>query len=104
MKCTFCDKPLTGGLDTFGLYGEEACWECYAKRAAGELHDETEEVWYGLAPHHHDLSITGGVMGSTVIDPLPTGGEIDLGDTTLMPDPEAPGLGTYQRKIMPGWR
>jgi len=30
MKCTICEKPLTGGLDTFGAVGEEVCESCNA--------------------------------------------------------------------------
>ena len=28
-------------------------------------------AWYGLAPHKHDLSLTGSIVGSTVFDLLP---------------------------------
>ena len=44
---------------------------------------------YGLAPHWHDLSKTGSILGSTVIDPKETWPE------NFDEDPEAPGLGTY---------
>ncbi len=107
LRCYKCDKPLSGGLDTFGAVGAEMCWDCYAATNAGETHDEDELTWYGLAPHHHDLSRTGGIIGSTVFDPLPPmrAGEIDLGDVTFIPDREAGGMaGIYHRKIAPGWR
>jgi hypothetical protein len=45
--------------------------------------------YYGLRPHHHDLSHTGSFIGSTVIDwmePLPKNFE---------PDPDDPAMGTY---------
>ena len=29
IKCTICDKPLTGGLDTFGDAQFPMCQECY---------------------------------------------------------------------------
>jgi hypothetical protein len=64
-QCWKCEKPLSGGTDTFGWPGDE-CWNCYA-----ELKSMEGETWYGLAPHHHDLSITGSIIGSTVFDPLP---------------------------------
>jgi hypothetical protein len=69
LYCTICKTPLTGGLDTWGHVGLEMCFDC---ELALSREAETYEVdWYGLAPHHHDLSITGSVIGSTVFDPLP---------------------------------
>jgi len=102
IACTLCDVPLRNATDTFGEWNYPMCWDCYAG-----LVGENEETWYGLAPHHHDLTITGSVIGSTVFDPLPergVNGEYDLGDRTFMPDPEAPGCGVWTRKIMAGWR
>lgn len=43
--------------------------------------------WYGLAPHKHDLTITGGLIGSTVF----TG---ELPDN-FKPDIDDPKMGVY---------
>ena len=106
-NCCFCAKPLTGGTDTFGWPGDW-CWDCYAQDNAGQLYDAGEyHSWYGLAPHHHDLSITGSIIGSTVLDPLPapnTDGEYVVGNATFVPDPDAPGLGIWTQRPLPGWR
>lgn len=62
MNCTHCGKELTNGLDTFGDVGNEICQECWIHLPETyPTHD-----WYGLAPHIHDLDITGSVIGSTV--------------------------------------
>ena len=45
--------------------------------------------YYGLAPHNHELSITGGFMGSTVFLNKNTYPE------NFHEDPECEGLGTY---------
>lgn len=29
MTCTLCNSPLSGGLDTFGNFGEETCINCH---------------------------------------------------------------------------
>lgn len=42
---------------------------------------------YGVAPHHHDLS--GGIIGSTVIDPC------ESWPANFTEDPEEPGCGVY---------
>ena len=64
MTCTCCGVALRGELDTFGDIGNELCEGCWYK-----LYDETNGVqYYGLAPHHHDLSITGSFIGSTIFD------------------------------------
>ncbi len=102
-RCIRCDKPLSGGLDTFGAIGLEMCWGCYAETCGCP---EGIDSFYGLAPHHRDLSITGSLIGSTVLNPLPDpdNGEYDLGWATFVMDPEAPGCGTYFPKRPLGWR
>lgn len=30
LKCTCCEAPLSGGLDTFGDVGCDMCWTCYS--------------------------------------------------------------------------
>lgn len=66
-QCTCCGAPLTGGEDTFGTIDQPMCQGCHFS-----LIEETEDqMWYGLAPHHHDLTLTGNLIGSTVLDPLP---------------------------------
>ena len=102
-KCELCDKPLTGGTDTFGWPGDQ-CWDCYAFFQAG---GECGPFVYGLGPHHHDESITGSIIGSTVMDPLPepnADGEYEIGGRLFWPDGEAPGLGIWTQKVMLGWR
>ena len=101
-QCELCEKPLTGGTDTFGWPGD-MCWNCYA-----EMNSHGDgELWYGLGPHHHDLEITGSIIGSTVLEPLPkpnAQGEYEIDGCLFLPDPEAAGLGTWTRKPMLGWR
>ena len=29
MTCFMCQKPLSGGLDTYGDFGMEQCWDCF---------------------------------------------------------------------------
>jgi hypothetical protein len=68
---------------------------------------ETEGSYYGLAPHHHDLSITGSYIGSTIFDPLPeptANGEYEIDNMTYTPDPQTPGMGFWEGKPLPGWR
>jgi hypothetical protein len=91
MNCYNCDKPLTGGLDTFGLVNEELCWDCYATRNA-----EAGEPVYGLGPHVHDLDPETGAMTTTFLDQSLT--------DDFMPDPDAPGLGVWMPPALPGWR
>jgi len=55
--------------------------------------------WYGVAPHHHDLTKTGSFLGSTVLDPLPEPDEDGVyhlpGGICFRPDPDCPRCGTY---------
>lgn len=49
--------------------------------------------YYGLAPHRHDLTITGSIIGSTVINPrgsCPANFQPDEPD-----EPDGGGLGVY---------
>lgn len=64
ITCIRCGKALTGELDTFGDIDNELCEDCWY-----EFQEETEGFSiYGLAPHKHDMTITGGYIGSTVFD------------------------------------
>lgn len=29
MTCTVCEKPLSGGLDTYGRHDTPVCWNCF---------------------------------------------------------------------------
>jgi len=101
MKCSICEKQLENDLDTFGDIAFPLCWNCYA-----EVNGQSETV-YGLAPHHHDLSKTGSIIGSTVFDELPEkdeNGEYVIDGDVFMPDSDAPGLGIWVLKPLPGWR
>jgi hypothetical protein len=35
IKCSVCETPLTGGIDTFGTRGEEVCSTCWYTTAQG---------------------------------------------------------------------
>jgi hypothetical protein len=101
IKCSVCQRPLANGLDTFGLAHFPSCWDCYA-----EGNGQGETI-YGLGPHHHDLSKTGTLIGSTVFDPLPEPneqGEYVIDGDVFIPDPDAPGLGVWVIRPLPGWR
>ena len=62
------------------------------------LSEQAGDDWYGLAPHTHDLTLTGSLIGSTVMTPLPalTNGGVDLGWAWFVPDEDAPGMGVYR--------
>lgn len=66
--CVACGKELTGGLDSYGDYDAPLCQECHLGMSDD---DQIIDSWYGLAPHHHDLTLTGSFIGSTIFDPLP---------------------------------
>lgn len=96
--CNLCGKSLTGGWDTFGDTGHELCQECYSD----VTEQENMQSWYGVGPHHHDLIISGSIIGSTVLDPLPEPNadgdyEIEPG-LFFTPDPDVDGLGTWTQK------
>lgn len=101
--CVCCGKELRNGLDTFGNNDAPMCWDCYSA-----LQGEAGcNQYYGLAPHHHDLSITGTMIGSTVFDPLPepnADGEYVIGEQIFYPDPQASGMGVWVDRVIPGWR
>lgn len=35
IHCTHCNRPLSGGLDTFGSVGGERCFDCYFEEEPG---------------------------------------------------------------------
>lgn len=69
MECQICGTPLTGGLDTFGTITEPTCAYCHTG-FCDDCDDRIGDCWYGLGPHRHDLSITGSMIGSTVLEDL----------------------------------
>lgn len=73
LTCTRCQAVLQGELDTFGAPGEEICYECWSE----DIDADDTFGHYGMAPHHHDFSLTGHWIGSTVLDPLPAPDEVD---------------------------
>ncbi|MBU0847157.1 hypothetical protein KKH23_08195 [Patescibacteria group bacterium] len=89
-KCVVCGAEIQG-IEVYGPTVAVRCWSCYAKG------NEGEHVYYGMAPHHHDESITGSVVGSTVIESAEPTDE-------FTPDPDAPGLGVWHVKVARGWR
>jgi hypothetical protein len=97
LLCMLCQSPLRGELDTFGEPGQEICYDCWVDLP------EQNETWYGMAPHHHDLTLTGSFIGSTVFDAIPepdANGVIVLSDGRFfVPDAEVDGAqGTYYLK------
>jgi hypothetical protein len=48
IKCSWCGKSLTNGLDTFGDVGEEFCKECFDQLSA------KEDYGYGFPPRGVD--------------------------------------------------
>jgi len=101
-QCTICSKPICG-TEVFGDRDCSLCWDCFSTMLA----EEASQTWYGLGPHHHDTEKAGGIIGSTVLDPLPepdANGEYDLGWAVFSPDAECPGLGVWTSKPPPGWR
>lgn len=101
ITCTACRQPLDGGTDTFGDVDLPMCWDCYSGLQGGD-----EFAYYGLAPHHHDLTVTGHMIGCTVFDPLPTptpAGEYIVDDMIFVPGPD-PGMGFWYHRPLPGWR
>jgi hypothetical protein len=102
LQCHCCGKVLLGGIDTWGEVGQEFCQDCYYEIT--EEYQPERESHYGLAPHHHDLTITGSIFGSTVLDALPSPDEngrfwIAGRKAWFTPDPEAPGLGFWDAPI-----
>ena len=67
-KCDLCETELVEDWEIFGDFDQTLCIDCWWKLTAEE--QGYEEV-FGLPPHHHDLSITGSIIGSTVDDLLP---------------------------------
>lgn len=101
-QCSLCKKELRNGTDTFGSIAQPFCWDCYAL-----TRNETtiEDAWTGLAPHHHDESITGTLVGSTVFDPLPAPnerGEYEVDGFIYVP--VEPNYGIWRNKPLIGWK
>lgn len=69
--CKLCGLTIVNTWEEYGSPDEVLCVRCWY-----DLQDEQEEAQgyhevYGIGPHHHDLSRTGSIIGSTVDDPLP---------------------------------
>ena len=98
MKCTVCERQLSGKLDTFGPLGVEMCWDCW-KVAGDEPEWVMTDAVYGLGPHVHSYDADGNIIiGGTKF--LPVGdtdgqGLVTVDGLYFKPDPEAPGLGTW---------
>lgn len=97
-NCEACGVAIANEWEAYGNVGETLCMDCwYDMIDLEELERGYSEV-YGIAPHHHDLSITGNIIGSTVDDPLPTATD-KVGWYTIapgvlyMPDPNPDGAG-----------
>ena len=88
LTCTVCGKELAGDTDTYGDIGAELCIDCWYDLP------ENNDSWYGMAPHYHNLNITGSIFGSTVLTPLPEpdkNGVYKVGDLYFVPDEEVEG-------------
>jgi hypothetical protein len=66
-KCEGCGAELGHDWEIYGGIGDTLCADCwYDMIGADQPYDEV----YGIAPHHHDLTRTGSIIGSTVFDEL----------------------------------
>ena len=96
--CHFCEAVIARPQENWGEWNSPTCLRCYTELSAMSDH-EPEESWYGIAPHTHDLTLTGSFIGSTVLTPLPAptqgGRRVDLGWGWFVPDEDAPGMGIY---------
>lgn len=70
-ECDDCKSPITYEWDVYGELGECLCARCWYARQEAEDEAQGYSEVYGIGPHHHDLSRTGHIIGSTVDDPLP---------------------------------
>lgn len=93
--CQHCKTPITDDLLAYGRLGDEICWDCYWDLIDD---DPMNDWWYGMAPHVHDLSKTGGIIGSTVFmdyADCPTDGKgrywIESTNAWFSPDDEVDG-------------
>ena len=96
LTCHFCKAAIARPQENWGERNSPTCLSCYTELSAISDH-EPQESWYGVAPHTHDLTLTGSFIGSTVMTPLPalTNGSVDLGWGWFTPDDESPGMGVY---------
>ena len=97
--CHFCEAAIARPQENWGQWNSPTCLQCFLELSALSDH-EPQECWYGLAPHTHDLTLTGSFIGSTVMTPLTalpalTYGSADLGWGWFTPDEDAPGMGVY---------
>lgn len=70
-ECEECKAPIQRDYEAYGDLGECLCATCWFQRLEAEEEAQGYSEVYGIGPHHHDLSRTGHVIGSTVDDPLP---------------------------------
>ena len=106
-ECQECGAPIQHDYETYGDLGQCMCATCWFQRQEAEEEAQGFTEVYGIGPHHHDLTLTGHVIGSTVDDPLPdvasdSEGFIKVGpgvyykpDTN--PDGEGMGMWRYYR-------
>ena len=95
--CHFCEAAIARPQENWGQWNSPTCLQCFLELSALSDH-EPQECWYGLAPHTHDLTLTGSFIGSTVMTPLPplTEGSVDLGWGWFTPDEDEPKMGVYR--------
>lgn len=61
IQCYRCQIELNNDLDTYGDVGQEMCEDCWYEW----YEEQNGHEYYGMAPHYHDLSLTGSFIGST---------------------------------------
>ena len=91
-QCKVCGYEFGHDWEIYGAVGDCLCADCYFDMISDE---QGYEEMYGMAPHHHDTSITGGWIGSTILDPLSEkpdeNGWYKVGDGWFWPDKEVDG-------------
>lgn len=100
LRCAICGTELKTDLDCYGDIGEDVCIDCW-------YDNQPDDVWYGQAPHHHNMTLTGSFIGSTVFEPLPPDSEkhpvygywIESAQAYFRPDEEVGGdAGLWTRR------
>ena len=103
--CDVCKRPIKNDIDDYGYFGSHICRQCHFTL----LEEETDESWYGLAPHAHTWGDNGRiVIGGTIyrdLDNYPHDGNgywIESQKAWFIPDDETDGMmGMWSYKQQP---